>query len=115
MPKTADYVTSVKVVDEPLDATVTPARGEPGGVDEEAASDNAEVTISPANDVVQFDAQAASSNTGNIRVKIGTTEAIVLEPGQSWSVLSRFDLSQVTFIIRETGDKLRAVYLERVT
>ena len=114
MTNTQDYVRSVEITKQPIDATSTPARGVLVVGEHTATENNQDLKPEPESvDSVHLDVQADAGNSGNVLVGTDAERPIVLGAGQSFSVLARFDISTLFFEIEDEGDRVAWIYLER--
>ena len=115
MPERRDHVSGAEIVNQPIDATSTPATGVLLATQRVAPAPNDEsyLTGTVDVDVIHFDIQAAPDNAGNIILGTETEAGIILAAGQSWACLTRFDASNLKITIEEEGDEYRAVWFER--
>jgi len=108
LPELQDHVFGAEIINEPLDAAVTPAIGVPHFHEYTAPEGDWSPDLDA--DAVHVEIIAHPDNAGDVVVS-----GVVLRPGWSWHVSVRFDLGDLDIVVKSSGDKLTVVWFERVT
>lgn len=106
------HVSRTTVINEPLDATTTPAVGEMRS--DQITLDGTLQEVAPADsDCIHLDLQADPDNADPVEVRTSANQGITLQPGASLYLLTRFDLGELR-VQGTSGDLVGILWAERM-